>query len=219
MKKILILLCYFFLLILPFELKGQQTDEKIMSKDLMEKLNLTLSDWFHFYNVEISDFTFHGLTDWEITDDIKSLDEVNEESFFVAKLSENDLEYKPLLREYSPDKQYYLPLYEHIVYHDEENGLYYAEFDDSQNVWLCNTKTKLGYMIQFWGVGGIAECAYWLTNSCFVVVSKDYSEGLSFCIYDLDSMQKSYFSSSKSIDFSKLFYKYVLNKRGLDFVE
>lgn len=219
MKKALVLIICFFSLLFPFQINGQQIHEKTISKDISKKLDSVLSDWFSFYNIRLSDFTLEDTTDWEITEDIKSLEAVNEESFFVVKLSEKDLIYDPLLREYSPGKHYYIPLYEHIVYYHAETGEYYSAFDDSQNIWLYNTKTGWGYMIQFWGVGGIAEAVYWLDDKTVVIVSKDYSEGLSFYLYDLDKMQRSYFSSSESVDFSKMFYRYELSKRGVDLVE
>jgi len=196
-------------------LKGENPKSEIL-KDVEN----ILADWLNFYGLDIKDFESDMSVNGFMSEDIESIDAVNEESFFVVKLSGEDLEYKPLLREYSPDKQYYIPIYEHITHYDEESKQYYLGFDDSQNVWLYNTKTELAYMIQFFGVGSIAEGAYWLDNDRMILVGKSYDEDTHcfFYLFDFKKMQRSYFYNNKDVGDKKTFYKHVLEQRGLNVV-
>lgn len=185
---------------------------------LVAKIQPLLSDWANFYGVAVKDFERLSSNHSFMPEHIASIDGKTDETFFVVKLSDTELKYEPLLREYSPNKRYYVPLYEHIVFYDDENKQYYTGLDDSQNIWLYNTKTALGYMIQFVGSSSIAEGTYWLDDNTLILLGKEYDREthLFFIIFDFGTMKSSYFYDNKGGDYEKnSFYRYVLEKRGL----
>lgn len=188
--------------------------------EVLKEVKGILVDWLDFYGLDIKDFESDISVNEFMSEDIKSIDAINEECFSVVTFLKEDLEYKPLLREYSPNKQYYIPIYEHMTYYDEDSKQYYVGFDDSQNVWLYNTKTELAYLIQFFGVGSIAEGAYWLDNDRMILVGKSYDEGTHcfFYLFDFKKMQRSYFYNGKDVGDKKAFYKHVLEQKGLNVV-
>lgn len=188
---------------------------------LSAKIEPVLADWLQYYGLDITDFELVTADIRFIPEHIQSLDKDYGDTFFVMELEDEDKKYKPLLREYSPDKRYSIPIYEHILEYDPQSAMYHIGFDDSQNIWLYNTKAGLGYMIHFFGASSIGEAAYWIDDSTAILVGKEFDRETKciFYLFDFKKMKKSYYYNNKTGDYDKSFCRHVLKNRGLKIAE
>ncbi|NDV68190.1 hypothetical protein [Dysgonomonas sp. 25] len=209
---------FVFLLIwasLIFTCSSAGNDTIYIDKKTISALLPKIKDWLDYYNLDIRKFKPDGSSGIYIPQEY-------EESIFCAQLPASDLMYKPKLREYSPDKNYCIPLYEFIAQYDEETGLYYGGWDDSQSVWLYDKSKKLGSVIQFNGVGSITEAAYWLDNNTFVLLGYECVDNYKFTLRlcNLQTEDAVHYSLEKEQpEEGKSYYTFVLAKRGIEIIE
>ena len=140
---------------------------------------------------------------------------------FFTKDDKDDTD-KRIGVDYSPNKQRYVTLFTL----DYRNGKYYAEWDDSQNVWLFDRKQKHANMILELGACALAEAVFWVSNDIFIVVGYHRYDAPIFKhfvkVYNIVNQTQSYYEIISEIkedtDFSGYMQEVYYKEKGISVI-
>jgi len=180
-------------------------DRNHIEQGLVNRLRPKISNWLKFHKLDIHHFTKYG----------ESTFETGHNSY---TLSDEELAYKPKLRDYSPNRKYYMSVLEMATFFDAETNTYEVGFDDSQTIWLFDTINKTASDIQFFGTSSLCEAAAWIDNNTFVLLGHSYTNTKDFFIMMFDLKNKtitSYYNRNKGYNIDDSYFYKNLELRGI----
>lgn len=221
-----------FLLILPMSIfifsckyKNQSNiicqpdvDYPLIEDSIAGKVMWVMSQWFDFYNINISDFKLINTTKINI-ESLKSDAET-----YLRKYSSNDDTFLPEVRDYSPDQKYHLNLLEATNVRQDRDGRWCLVDNkiDAQYVFLFDKADSTLLLAAMHDTNNFSDAAFWLDNTTFVLSGKRFlgknENRYYFDIYNLaDCRKDSYcFKDSLLLDDSKSYFKEInLKKRDV----
>lgn len=177
-----------------------------ISQNLASKLRPKVSEWLKFHNIDIYHFINYGSSGF------------GTEGHNNYTMSNEELAYKPKLRDYSPNRKYYLNVLEIATFYDPETKTYEVGFDDSQTIWLFDIANKTASEIQFFGAASLCEATIWIDNNTFVLLGRHYYDTKDFFMILFDLKNKSvtsYYNRNKGYDNDNSYFYKNLEQRGI----
>lgn len=177
-----------------------QDEHKYISSTMANRLKPILKEWLNYGNMNIEQFLEY---------DSGKFEPVYAEKL---ELEPEDLVYKPLLRDYSPDKRYYLDLLENILSYDSETNMYETMFDDSQSIWLYDLKDGTVLRAQLYNMNELCDAAYWIDNNTFVLVGSNIYSSSFIQVFNLKDMTRNFYVMKKSAPEKGFLYQNIKNR-------
>lgn len=139
----------------------------LISQATMAEVAPAVRKWTDYYQIDLSQMREADQKSLYFTDpfDTTSI-------YFRGFSPKND---SPSLKwmEYAPDKQRYVDV--GYIFIEGEDGKYYCGgWDDCQEIYLVDRKTRQQDIILWFGASEFAEAVFWLNNDIFLIVGYQY---------------------------------------------
>ncbi len=197
-----------------FEDEIQHPDYPFMETNFVKEYEPVLKNWLDFYVINLSKFRLKEVTKIDLSKPDDALSIYYEK--FNPELCEK---YTPELRDYSPNKERYIDMFERrSIFEKKADGKWHYEgSDDCQEIRFIDCANKLNKMISFRGISSIADAAFWVNDTVFCIVSFEDDEKYYINVYNLNDHTETlyYYLNKSDKNIPESYFIYNLKMRGI----
>ena len=138
----------------------------ITSKEIAA-IRPVVAKWLDFYKIDLSQFKFVSQNPC----DLSELPDTA--SIYYREYTDEYNSPNQINVDYSPDKRFYIDL--GIWLQQDDDGKYYADWDDCQEIYFTDRKLKYNNLLLWFGASAFAEAVFWRNNNTFIVVGNSHT--------------------------------------------